>query len=123
MIYVIEILNKDTGEYSYVHRDVDLYCASSIFTAVRYESFEEARNEYQRLLSAPNVLLDDNTQSLPILMRTVAKIDGVNATEATLTVSILENDCSDWPSMKVNRIVNHTVHLSERNGVASVKVD
>lgn len=126
MIYVLEVHNKNTNIYAYVaqYDEGALYLTSGAFIAKRFDTFDEVRNEYQRLVSAP-VVVDEMTgrQALPSLLWAAVEITCGNVADATLTISILEISDVDFPAMKVNRIVNHTVQLSETDGKASVTVE
>lgn len=126
MIYVLEVHNKTTGKYSYLTCDEEVgypYFAPGMFTAVRFNTFDEVRNHYQQMVSAPIAGAGSQKESLPCDLRLAAEIDGRTTVEATLTISILEITDVALPEMKVSRVVNHTVSLVEKDGKASVTVE
>lgn len=126
-MFVIETCNNSAKDaYTYVHHDVQSggypHLMSGMFTATRFKTFDEARNEYQRMITAPLAKMSDGSLDLPSLLRSAGGINGITVTDATVTTSILEVSGCTWPTLKVERLVQHTLVLHEDKHNASVQI-
>lgn len=126
MIYVIEIENKTTGKYKYLafddHSGGYPWFPEGMWSAARMKTFDEARNEYQRMVSASKVTTTRGEVYLPSDLRAASGINGTTVQDALITVSILEVSGDTWPELKVERVVSHTIQLHEGDDVVSVQV-
>lgn len=126
MIYVIEIQNKTTGKYKYLafdnHSGGYPWFPEGMWSAARMKTFDEARNEYQRMVSAPVVMMSDGNPDLPTNLRSAADINGITVQDALITVSIIEVLGDTWTDLKAERVVSHTLQLHEDKTTATIKV-
>lgn len=126
-MFVIEIHNeKAKDQYTYIHYDEQSggypYVSCGMFTAVRFKTFDEARNEYQRMITANLSKMSDGSLDLPYLLRSAGGINGVGNNDAKITTSILEVSGCTWPTLKVERLVQHTLVLHEDKFNASIQI-
>lgn len=126
-MFVIEICNNAAKDvYTYVHHDAQSggypYVTSGMFTATRFKTFDEARNEYQRMVTASLTKMSDGTLSLPTLLRSAGGINGIGNNNATITTSILEISGVTWPTIKVERLVQHVLVLHEDRHNATIQI-
>lgn len=126
-MYVIEVRKKGIEiAAAYIHHDAQSggypYWSSNMYTAARFKTFEEARNEYQRMITAPVVKMSDNSLDLPGLLRSAGGINGIAVTDATVVTSIFELTGCTWDTLKVERLVQHTLVLHEDKHNASIQI-
>lgn len=127
-MYVIELFNEKFKEqHRYVAYDAHSggypFWTSSMFTTARYKTFEEVRSEYQRMITAPLTKMSDGSLDLPYMLRGAGGITGQDGkTNATITVSILEVTGDTWPTLKAERLVQHTLVLHEDKYNASIQI-
>lgn len=126
MIYVIEIHNQTTGKYKYLAYDEQSggypWYPDRMWSAARIASFDAARNEYQRMVSAPNVTMSSGQVYLPNDLRSASDINGNTVQDALITISILEVSGDTWTELKTERVVSHTIQLHESAKSVSVQV-
>lgn len=126
-MFVIELRNNGAKDvYTYVHHDAQSggypYVSVGMFTATRFKTFEEARNEYQRMVTSTLVKMGDGSLTLPMLVRSAGEINGITKTDATVTTSILEVSGATWPTIKAERLVQHVLVLHEDKYNASIQI-
>lgn len=125
-MYVIEIQNKTTNKYKYLAFDQQSggypWFPEGMWSAARMKTFDEARNEYQRMISAPVHVMSDGHPNLPTDVRSAAGINGIAVQDAVITVSIIEVLGDTWTDLKAERVVSHTLQLHEDKTTATIKV-
>ena len=127
-MFVIELVVDGTNVCKYMHHHADPlhglpHFTVGMFTATRFFSFDEVRGEYQRMVSAPTVKVPNAVDILPATLRHASGINGSSINEAVVTCSIVEVSGENWPEIRGNRIVSHTLRLIENEAGASVTIE
>lgn len=125
-MFIIEVLNETTNKRLHMAHDAQSggypWFTDSMHHCTRFNSFEAARSEYQRMISAGTVKMHNGAIHLPTELRNAAKINGHTVTTARLKVSIIEVTGDSWLDIAAVLRVSHTVDLREDSTETSVNI-